>query len=104
MHSRNQSAGGFSAASGRNPMAAGGRSRATSEVTLAPPGTSGGASARSATTSTFTLEGYVTCTYPKDLANPSRTDIFTMTPSNLIPAAKRTLSSPTTNSLFPQAN
>jgi hypothetical protein len=59
MHSRNTSTGAFSTSSGHNPMAPGGRSRAASEATLAPLGTSAGASTRSATTSTYTLEGYV---------------------------------------------
>ncbi|KAF2682157.1 calcium-translocating P-type ATPase [Lentithecium fluviatile CBS 122367] len=55
MHSRNAST-----SSVRNPLA--GRSRAASEATLAPPGTSAGASTRSGvsgTTSTYTLEGHL---------------------------------------------
>jgi P-type Ca2+ transporter type 2C len=59
MHSRSPSTGNFSTVSGKSPFS--GRSRATSEATLAPPGTSAGASTHSGVSgaSAYTLEGYV---------------------------------------------
>jgi Ca2+-transporting ATPase len=59
MHSRSPSTGAHSTSSG--PKFAWGRSRATSEATLAPPGTPGGASTHSGVggVSTYTLEGHL---------------------------------------------
>ncbi|KAF1955673.1 calcium-translocating P-type ATPase [Byssothecium circinans] len=51
--------GAFSASSARNPFSVPARSRATSEATLAPPGTSAGASVHSGVSSAFTLEGHL---------------------------------------------